>query len=51
MNNNPIKHIKFSDIDYYKPDTHGGGSNEPLKEVTNEFKRKLVLSINDIYVV
>lgn len=46
--NNPIKHIKFSDVDYFKPDVQGGGSNKPLKEVTNEFKRQLVLSINGI---
>ena len=30
---NPIKHVKFSEVDYFQPTTHGGGSNKPLKEV------------------
>lgn len=44
-NRNPIKHIKFSEVDYFKPDTHGGGDNKPLKLVTEDFKLGLIESL------
>ena len=43
-NYNPIKHVKFSEVDYFQPPTHGGGSSKPLKEVTNEFRAELLSS-------
>jgi serine protease AprX len=44
-NYNPIKHVKFSEVDYFQPPTHGGGNSKPLKEVTNEFRAELLSSI------
>ncbi len=44
-NYNPIKHVKFSEVDYFQPPTHGGRSSNPLKEVTNEFRAELLSSI------
>lgn len=42
---NPIKHVNFSDTDYFQPPVHPGGSNKPFKDVTDEFKRGLLNSI------
>jgi hypothetical protein len=47
-NRNPIKHIKFSETDYFKPDVNAGGNNIPHKEVTNEFKKQLYDSISEL---
>lgn len=44
-NRNPIKHVKFSDIDYFQPEVHAGGNSKPHKEVTAEFKSELIQSI------
>lgn len=45
-NRNPIKHIKFSEVDYFQPESHGGGNNAPLKRVTNSFKNELIASLD-----
>lgn len=47
-NRNPIKHVKFSDIDYYKPVVTGRSNNTPLKEVTDEFRSELLGSIESL---
>lgn len=47
-NRNPIKHVKFSDVDYYKPDVIPGGNNKPLKEVTDAFRHELIKSIQSL---
>ncbi|MBB1320575.1 S8 family peptidase [Shewanella sp. SR43-8] len=47
-NRNPIKHVKFSDIDYYKPVVIGRSDNTPLKEVTDEFRSELLGSIESL---
>lgn len=49
MNNrNPIKHIKFSENDYFQPPVHGGSSSAPHKPVTSEFRQELVASIDEV---
>lgn len=44
----PIKHVEFSAEDYYKPNVHSGGSNEPLKKVSDDFRRRLISSLSSI---
>lgn len=39
-NRNPIKHIKFSESDYFQPETHGGGNSDPHKVVTSSPSQK-----------
>lgn len=45
---NPIKHVEFSAEDYYQPDVNGGGSNAPLKKVSDDFREELVSSLTSI---
>jgi serine protease AprX len=47
-NYNPIKHVKFSNIDYFHPTPHLGGSSKPHKEVTSEFRSELLKSIKNL---
>lgn len=47
-NYNPIKHVKFSDIDYFQPPSHPGGSSKPHKNVTDEFRNELLESIQKL---
>lgn len=45
-NRNPIKHIKFSETDYFQPPVNVGGDSTPHKDVTSEFKQELLDSID-----
>lgn len=45
---NPIKHVKFSTTDYFKPPVNTGGSSTPLKSVTAEFRSELLSSIDTV---
>jgi serine protease AprX len=45
---NPIKHIKFSERDYFQPPVFPGGNSIPHKEVTDEFKQGLLESIDNL---
>lgn len=47
-NYNQIKHIKFSETDYFQPVVHAGRDNTPHKTVTNEFRNGLLQSIDEI---
>lgn len=47
-NSNPIKHIKFSESDSFRPPINTGRNSIPHKEVTNEFKEGLLQSIDEI---
>ncbi len=47
-NRNPIKHVKFSDVDYFQPPVHAGGNSKPHKDVTAEFKSELIQSIQEL---
>lgn len=47
-NRNPIKHVKFSDADYFQPPVHPGGNSKPHKNVTNDFKTELINSIQGL---
>lgn len=45
---NPIKHIRFSEVDYSQPTVRPGGNSKPHKPVTSEFKKSLVDSIEEL---
>ncbi|MDP2571582.1 S8 family peptidase [Vibrio penaeicida] len=45
---NPIKHVEFSMEDYVRPTVNPGGSNEPLKSVTDKFRCSLIESLEDV---
>jgi hypothetical protein len=45
---NPIKHVEFSAEDYYQPEVNGGGSNAPLKKVSDDFREELISSFTSI---
>ncbi|ORU92382.1 MAG: hypothetical protein A6F72_04745 [Cycloclasticus sp. symbiont of Poecilosclerida sp. N] len=47
-NRNPIKHVKFSDVDYFEPTVHPGGNSKLHKQVTDEFKTELLDSIKSL---
>lgn len=47
-NRNPIKHVKFSEGDYFKPPVNPGGNSKPHKAVTEDFKKLLLQSIDEI---
>ncbi|MFT5072034.1 MAG: serine protease AprX [Chitinophagales bacterium] len=47
-NKNPIKHVKFSDVDYFQPENQGGGNSKPHKPITDSFKAELIDSIEHI---
>lgn len=47
-NYNPIKHVQFSEVDYIQPKVHPGGSNKPLKSVTDKFKAELLSSLEEL---
>jgi len=47
-NRNPIKHVKFSQHDHFKPEVKPMGNTTPHKLVTNEFKASLLNSIQDL---
>ncbi|MDN3696986.1 S8 family peptidase [Vibrio cortegadensis] len=45
---NPIKHVEFSMEDYVRPKVIPGGKNDPLKNVTEEFRKCLLESLGDV---
>ncbi|MEL4388281.1 S8 family peptidase [Shewanella xiamenensis] len=50
-NRNPIKHINFSEVDFFKPKVNARRDNKPLKEVTEEFRTELLNSIESLKTV
>ncbi|MFA0336834.1 S8 family peptidase [Vibrio sp. 10N.222.54.B2] len=45
---NPIKHVEFSEGDYFQPETHGGGNSTPHKKVTEAFRQELLTSLEQV---
>lgn len=45
---NPIKHINFSESDYFKPTVYPGGNSTPHKNVSNAFRLSLINEIDII---
>lgn len=44
-----VKHIKFSETDYFSPQSNSGGSNKPFKKVDRAFVNGVLESIKSLY--